>query len=236
MQVTLVIAETFDSFFADNLIDPNAISDEFASMVPPDYAASYDPSGGNIVKENRFVRNMASVLNIDPARIAVVNIVPGNRRRRRAMTAANAAGDPGSWRRLLEEDDSLDDGDDDADGCDLDWTVASTDPCEDVVCVHGSCNSGGSCDCEDDWAGPACNTTAASLNGTEAPTSAPTLDPNSTATTATDKNTTISAFDELLSVANTLTTAASSGYLDTGCEFEPQLKSALFVLSTALPY
>ena len=68
-------ASWFDTFFADNLIDPAAISDEYAHLVPPDYAATYDPSGGNIVKDNRFVRNMASVLLIDPSRIAVVNIV-----------------------------------------------------------------------------------------------------------------------------------------------------------------
>ena len=132
VQVTLAIAETFDTFFADNLIDPNAISSEFADVVPPDYSASYDPRGGNIVKENRFVRNLASVLNIDPGRLAVVNIVPGSRRRRRAMATAAAAGEPGTWRRLLDADNSTDD-DDDAEGVDLDWTVSAIEDFDDEV-------------------------------------------------------------------------------------------------------
>ena len=220
VQVTLGIAETFDSFFADNLIDPNAISDEFAAMVPPDYAASYDPSGGGIVKENRFVRNMASVLGIDPARIAVVNIVPGSRRRRRAMAVAAAAGEGHEWRRYLAADNATDDDDGD-DGVDLDWTVASTDPCDGVVCVHGLCNSGGTCDCDADWCGAKCNTTLASLNATElVPTPSPTVgnSTNGTEVSATS-NTTESAYSELLSVASTLTSAASGGYFDTGCEF-----------------
>merc|ERR1712185_770244 len=75
VQVTLAIAETFETFFADNLICVECISNEFADVVPPTYAATYDPTGGSIVKENRFVRNMASVLQINPSRIAVVNVV-----------------------------------------------------------------------------------------------------------------------------------------------------------------
>ena len=39
---------------------------------------------GNIIKDNRFVRNLASVLRINPGRIRVTNIVPGNRRRLRS--------------------------------------------------------------------------------------------------------------------------------------------------------
>lgn len=99
VQVTLAIAETFESFFADNLIDPSAIDEEFADMVPPSYLSNYDPNGGNIVRENRFVRNMASVLRIDPSRIKVTNIVPGNRRRRRLQQ---------DRRSLDENDDELD--------------------------------------------------------------------------------------------------------------------------------
>ena len=50
VQVTLAIAETFESFFADNLICVECISNEFADVIPPNYAATYDPNGGNIVK------------------------------------------------------------------------------------------------------------------------------------------------------------------------------------------
>jgi hypothetical protein len=149
------------------------------------------------------------------------------------MAAANAAGDPGSWRRLLEEDNSPDDdGDDDADGCDLEWVVKSTDPCEDAVCVHGSCNSKGSCDCEAAWAGPVCNATEASFNVSEALTTERRAT-ESDSSNATVGNVTISAFDELLAVADTLTTAASSGYLDTGCELKTN-PSATAVTSAGL--
>ena len=81
VEVNLIVAETFESFFADNDVDPNTISPSFASKLPPNYAATYDPDKGGIVKQNRFVRNMASVLRINPERIRVTNIVPGNRRR-----------------------------------------------------------------------------------------------------------------------------------------------------------
>ena len=47
---------------------------------------------GNIVKQNRFVRNMASVLRINPERIRVTNIVPGNRRRLQEPASCTAAG------------------------------------------------------------------------------------------------------------------------------------------------
>ena len=66
VQVSLAIAVDFDAFFADNLIDPAAIDNEFADLVPPDYAADYDPNGGNIVKQDPFVRNLASVLDDRP--------------------------------------------------------------------------------------------------------------------------------------------------------------------------
>ena len=102
VQVSLAIAVDFDAFFADNLIDPAAIDNEFADLVPPDYAADYDPNGGNIVKQDPFVRNLASVLMIDPARIKVTNIVPGNRRRLR------------EGRRLLEDD-----------GLEVEWHAAT---------------------------------------------------------------------------------------------------------------
>ena len=184
LQVTLTIAETFETFFGDNLVDPAAVADEYQNLVPPQYAASYDPSGGNIVRENRFVRNLASVLNINPARIAVVNIVPGNRRRRLARADARARAEPwdeAAWvrdeharlatlspderaRRRLEDADA---------GIDVEWTVVS----------DGTSNA------------------TAAINATAA----------SNATMQAD-----AAYTELLEVSSTLTTAASSGFLDTG--------------------
>ena len=59
VQVNLVIAETFEEFFLHNDVDPNAVGDAFKALMPSDYAANYDPSKGAIVKQNRFVRNMA---------------------------------------------------------------------------------------------------------------------------------------------------------------------------------
>ena len=82
VQVNLVVVETFEEFFMSNVIDPEAVEGEFENLLPPDYTATYDPSKGAIVKQNRFVRNIASVLRINPERIKVTNIVPGNGRRR----------------------------------------------------------------------------------------------------------------------------------------------------------
>jgi cysteine-rich repeat protein len=86
VEVNLIVAETFESFFADNNVDPATISPSFAAQLPPNYSADYDPDRGGIVKQNRFVRNMASVLRINPERIRVTNIVPGNRRRMQEAT------------------------------------------------------------------------------------------------------------------------------------------------------
>ena len=52
------------------------------------------------MKSNSFVANLASVLNINPERLRVVNIVPGNRRRRLGGTA----------KRIILEDVDNDDG------------------------------------------------------------------------------------------------------------------------------
>jgi cysteine-rich repeat protein len=150
VSVAFGIVSTFEDFFEDNFIDPNAIDAAFSDMVPPTYAANYDPDNGNIVKSNTFVRNLASVLNINPSRIRVVNIVPGNRRRLREL----AEKDPKKWRhvyeRRLEEDD---------DGLGVDFEISSVDPCEDVVCVNGDCNTIGECDCDTGFTGDTCNTT-----------------------------------------------------------------------------
>jgi len=73
------VSATFESFFEDNFLDPNAIDAAYKDKVPPNYGDTYDPSDGNIVKSNTFVRNLASVLNINPSRLRVVNVVPGNR-------------------------------------------------------------------------------------------------------------------------------------------------------------
>jgi cysteine-rich repeat protein len=132
VEVNLIVAETFDSFFNDNDIDPNTISPSFAASVPPDYAANYDPDKGNIVKQNRFVRNMASVLRINPGRIRVTNIVPGNRRRLRDGTIAS--------------------------GLDIQFDISAVDPCISVNCgTHGTCNDQGRCDCQSNWVGLLCD-------------------------------------------------------------------------------
>ena len=83
------------------------------AKLPPNYVANYDPDRGAIVKQNKFVRNMASVLRINPGRIRVTNIVPGNRRR--LSSGASAA------------------------GLDIKFDIAEVDPCEGIVCAHGAC-------------------------------------------------------------------------------------------------
>ena len=66
---------------------------------------------------------------INPARISVVNIVPGNRRRRMAMKMANAAREPWAWRRLLANGTNItDDGTVDDEGVDVDWEVSARPP------------------------------------------------------------------------------------------------------------
>ena len=101
VMVNLIVAETFESFFDDNDIDPAAIAPSFSSSFPPDYAANYDPDRGGIIKQNRFVRNMASVLRINPERIRVTNIVPGNRRRRMQDAASCTATDVAEHLRAM---------------------------------------------------------------------------------------------------------------------------------------
>lgn len=133
VQVNLVIAETFDSFFVDNSVDPATLPDELVAQLPPDYVANYDPDNGNIVKQNKFVRNMASVLRINPERIRVTNIVPGNRRR------LDEHG------RLLQDD-----------GLDIKFDVNEEDPCEEIECANGECMDG-TCECSIGWYGELCD-------------------------------------------------------------------------------
>jgi len=83
VQVSLGLAVTFDDFFADNEIDPAILDSSLAETLPVGFAGTYDPGKGNIVKQDPFVANMAAVLNINPDRIKVTSIVPGNGRRRR---------------------------------------------------------------------------------------------------------------------------------------------------------
>ena len=66
VEVQLGISETFDTFFATNNVDPATLPPPLLAQLPPNYAANYDPDRGAIVKQNKFVRNMASVLRINP--------------------------------------------------------------------------------------------------------------------------------------------------------------------------
>jgi hypothetical protein len=241
------VATTFSQFFEDNLIDPNAIDSAYSDQVPPSYAASYDPDNGNIVRSNTFIRNLANVLNINPSRIRVTNIVPGNRRRLK-----DRGGSAFVWkqkrqggRELLEEDD---DG-----GLGVEFEISATDPCDGVVCAHGDCNVNGICDCDSGWTGSACNTTAVNCTKVEnlllpacnfsAPTGAPSFVPSaepslmptlnisgSSSQNGNSSNATVAAsptsaptaamssYDELMSVASSLSDSAASGGLDTGYE------------------
>jgi hypothetical protein len=133
----------FAEFFADNNVDPVTISPDYQHLVPPNYAADYDPN--KIVKEDPFVRNMAAVLQINPERIKVVNIVPGNRRRR-VLRRMRALG-------LHEDDYDLHqhrflDGDE---GLDLDFEISENDPCAAVDCGDEGVCKNGNCVCNDGW-------------------------------------------------------------------------------------
>ena len=158
--VGLGASASFSDFFADNFADPNAVDSSYSALVPPTYAANYNPDDGSIVKSNTFVANLASVLNISPSRIRVVNIVPGNRRRLKELAALH----PGQWQHVYESAEAtrrrLLGDDDDDDGLALDFEMSALDVCEDVACgQHGDCNAAGACDCDAGWAGDACNAT-----------------------------------------------------------------------------
>jgi len=81
---------------------------------------------------------MASVLIIDPSRIKVTNIVPGNRRRRF------------EGRRLLEDG-----------GLEIQWELQEVDLCNgDEECHYGMCApSTGLCTCTGNYGGAFCNIT-----------------------------------------------------------------------------
>jgi len=189
-------------------------------MVPPTYAANYDPDYGNIVKSNTFVKNLASVLNINPARIRVVNIVPGNRRRRLRELAAD---NPEVWQHVRESVDTsrrnLLDSDDELA---LDFELNALDLCEDVVCgKHGDCNAQGICVCDPGYAGDACNITVANCTSSSASecavsSSAERRLRRSLLSSTNSTNTSQSTYQELMEKADTLVVASGSGTLDTG--------------------
>ena len=160
------IAVTFSEFFENNMVDPNSVDPSFKDQIPPNYAANYDPDNGEIVKSNSFVSNLANVLNINPGRIRVVNIVPGNRRRRqleavatRAANGESAESLPYQYHRVLAEG-----GDD---GLGVDFEISSVDPCAGVDCgPNGDCDKNGDCGCDVGWIGLNCTVAAKDCNGT----------------------------------------------------------------------
>jgi len=79
VQVLMGLAVTFDTFFAENNVDPSALHPSFP--VAESVKSDWDPDFGAIVKQDPFVRNIAAVLGINPGRIRVTNIVPGDGRR-----------------------------------------------------------------------------------------------------------------------------------------------------------
>ena len=91
----------------------------------------------------------------------MVNIVPGNRRRRQLEDAANGLGGPYHYTRVL-----ADGGDDD--GLGVDFEISSVDPCAGVQCGPNSdCNhKSGACVCDAGWLGVNCTVPAIQCNGT----------------------------------------------------------------------
>jgi hypothetical protein len=239
--------EMFDAFFVDNSVDPATLPDELVAQLPPSYVASYNPDNGNIVNQNPFVRNMASALRINPGRIRVTNIVPGNRRR-------------------------LQDGSDGGGGLEINFEVSEVDLCVEMQCDSGTCDNG-VCTCDRGWYGKLCdvnpcvgNVASPCVNGTCVPTSAaskrcacnegwagalcdreiaedasltaaptaaplasPSVSPTSqpmvleaNATKATEEEAAMEMdpFAELLNIAAILVAKATSGALDTGYKID----------------
>ena len=83
VKVHMGLAVSFDEFFKDNNVDPSVVHPTFP--VAASLKADWDPDFGAIIKHDPFVRNVAAVLGINPGRIRVNNIVPGNNRRRRLL-------------------------------------------------------------------------------------------------------------------------------------------------------
>ena len=131
----------FVTFFGENNVDPVVLPEEFKKQIPPDYEKTYDPT--NLVREDPFIRNMAAVLQINPDRLKVTRIVPGNRRRRRRMMASMGLEEEEIERRMLQE------GADE--GLDLEFQISEVDVCATVDCGdNGECDSrSGRCMCLD---------------------------------------------------------------------------------------
>jgi len=185
------IKTSFSSFFADNSIDPNAVADEFKHLIPPDYAATYDPDNGNIVKSNPFVSNLAGVLKINPSRIRVVNVVPGNARRR----LLGADGERVIYDRYLAEE---------AEDLGVKFVISAEDKCASVNCsVNGACDpANGKCTCNVGFFGTLCESQDAKDEVIVV------VEPPAVASKDEMK--------ELVAVATVLTEKATSGALDTG--------------------
>ena len=140
-----------------NVIDPEAVTGEFNNLLPPDYKATYDPDKGAIVKQNRFVRNIASVLRINPERIRVTNIVPGNRRRRLHELKPHVRERILATRRRLTS--YCDEACRAAQLADMEiqFAIAENDPCESKACANGAGCDNGECICQDQWVGQLCD-------------------------------------------------------------------------------
>ena len=150
VEVAMGVNVDFATFFNENNVDPVTISPEFKSLIPPDYEENYNPE--KLVRQDPFIRNMAAVLQINPDRIRVVNIVPGNSRRRR-MRLLMAMGYSVDEAAEKEEDYYLLTGDRrflvGDEGLDLNFEIAETDPCADLDCgIQGICKAG-KCECND---------------------------------------------------------------------------------------
>ena len=153
VEVQMGVNVDFATFFAENNVDPVTISAEFKPLLPPDYEANYNPRA--LIREDPFIRNMAAVLQINPERIKITNIVPGNSRRRRVRMLLEMG-----WGR--EDAEELEGGYGEitgdrrflsgaTEGLDLGFEIAETDPCADVVCgVNGVCDKG-ICKCNDGY-------------------------------------------------------------------------------------
>jgi cysteine-rich repeat protein len=176
-----------------------------------------------------FVSNMAAVLGINPARVRVVSIVPGNGRR-----------------RLLDDSRRLS-------ATSVVTEIAEDDVCANVACGrHGECTAAtGSCKCDAGWGGSSCDaevvvakavtpptptpspvvlfptpppsrewaagvTFAPTAAPTSLPTAAPTIAPTKSPTTTKSGEIQRLAFNELVDVANKLQDKAATGQLETG--------------------
>ena len=150
VEVEMGVMIDFPTFFAENNVDPVTIAEEFKPLLPPNYAANYNPK--KIVRQDPFVRNMAAVLQINPDRIRITNIVPGNARRRRMRLLLSLGYDAGDAseleadyfaitgdRRFLTSDD----------GIDLGFEISETDLCAELHCGDNGLCKDGACVCNE---------------------------------------------------------------------------------------